>query len=311
MELREIEIFLVLTEELHFGRTAERLFLSQSRVSQTIRAREERVGGTLFERTSRRVRLSPLGEQLRDGLHPAYEQIHRVMDEVRDSAAGIMGELRVGLFTFTAAGPAITQIVRLFEERHPCCRVALRERTIVDGLGHLRRGDLDLIITWLPLDEPDMTIGPILTCQERALAVHSGDPLARRGHATVEDLADYVLVDCPPGVPQMTFDAWIPTRTPSGRPIARTYPIETPGEYVTLVARGEVVHPTVPSATCYYSYPEVAYIPLHGLPPVQSALVWRTSSETAAIRAFAALAEEVTAGDPARRPQRPPDGPNG
>jgi DNA-binding transcriptional LysR family regulator len=295
MELREIEIFLVLTEELHFGRTAERLFLSQSRVSQTIRAMEERLGGTLFERTSRRVRLSALGEQLRNGLHPAYEQIQRVMAEVRDAAAGITGELRIGLFTLTAAGPSITQIVRLFEERHPAARVALRERTIVDGLGHLRRGDLDLIVAWLPLDEPDMTIGPILTCEDRALAVHSGDPLVRRGHATVEDLADHVLVECPPGVPQLTFDAWIPSRTPSGRAIARTYPIETPGEYVTLVARGEIVHPTVPSATHYYSYPGVTYIPLHGLPPVQSALIWRTSSETAAIRAFAAVAEEVTA----------------
>ena len=61
VELREIETFLVLTEELHFGRTAERLYLSQSRVSQTIRSMETSLGGRLFERTSRQVRLTPLG----------------------------------------------------------------------------------------------------------------------------------------------------------------------------------------------------------------------------------------------------------
>ena len=60
VELRELEIFLVLAEELHFGRTAERLYLTQPRISQTIRALEERIGGKLFERTSWRVGLTPL-----------------------------------------------------------------------------------------------------------------------------------------------------------------------------------------------------------------------------------------------------------
>jgi DNA-binding transcriptional LysR family regulator len=61
LELREIRAFLTLAEELHFGRTAERLELTPSRVSQTIRTLETRVGGRLFERTSRRVRLTTTG----------------------------------------------------------------------------------------------------------------------------------------------------------------------------------------------------------------------------------------------------------
>jgi DNA-binding transcriptional LysR family regulator len=71
VELREIEMFLALAEELHFGRTAERLYVSQSRVSQVIQLMETRVGGRLFERTSRRVQLTPLGAQLRDALAPS------------------------------------------------------------------------------------------------------------------------------------------------------------------------------------------------------------------------------------------------
>jgi DNA-binding transcriptional LysR family regulator len=59
MELRDIEIFLALAEELHFGRTAERLHVSQARVSQAIKKQERRIGGTLFERSSRQVRLTP------------------------------------------------------------------------------------------------------------------------------------------------------------------------------------------------------------------------------------------------------------
>src|SRR5690606_15884816 len=68
VDLRDIEIFLTLAEELHFGRTAERLHVSTPRVSQSIAQQERRIGAPLFERTSRRVTLTPLGARLRDDL---------------------------------------------------------------------------------------------------------------------------------------------------------------------------------------------------------------------------------------------------
>ena len=67
MDTAEIEVFLVLAEELHFGRTAELLHMPQPRVSRLVSALERRIGGALFERTSRRVRLTPLGQQLEIG----------------------------------------------------------------------------------------------------------------------------------------------------------------------------------------------------------------------------------------------------
>ena len=63
VELRELRIFLALVEELHFGRTAERLGVSQPTVSEAVRALEARLGGKLFERTSRRVLLTSLGQE--------------------------------------------------------------------------------------------------------------------------------------------------------------------------------------------------------------------------------------------------------
>ena len=71
IELREIRVFLTLAEELHFGRTAERLNLTQSRVSQALRAFEIRLGDRLVDRTSRRVTLTTAGERLRAELDPA------------------------------------------------------------------------------------------------------------------------------------------------------------------------------------------------------------------------------------------------
>lgn len=72
LEMRELECFLVLAEELHFGRTGERLYVSQSRVSQLLRSLEGRIGARLVERTSRRVELTALGSRFLAQLRPAY-----------------------------------------------------------------------------------------------------------------------------------------------------------------------------------------------------------------------------------------------
>ena len=83
VELRELRIFLTLVEELHFGRTAERLGVSQPTVSEAVRALEARLGGKLFERTSRRVRLTSLGQELERQVRPACETLDQALREVR------------------------------------------------------------------------------------------------------------------------------------------------------------------------------------------------------------------------------------
>ena len=297
VELREIEIFLVLAEELHFGRTAERMYLSQSRVSQVIRVMETRVGGRLFERTSRQVRLTPLGEQLRERLRPAYDQMDRAFAAVREVAAGITGELRVSLLTFAAGGHSFAEIVRAFRTDHPGCEVVVYEAFPGEALNRLRRGELDVVAHWLPVSQPDLTVGPTLTSEERALAVQVGHPLAERGFATVEDLGDYLVADAEGIVLAETLAVLCPQLTPSGRPILRRHREGRMVEVLSLVARGEIVHPTVASLSDYYTYPGVTTIPLHGMPLLASALVWVTDRESAAIRAFAKTAGQAAGGD--------------
>jgi DNA-binding transcriptional LysR family regulator len=205
VELREIEIFLVLSEELHFGRTAERMYMSQARVSQVIRAMESRAGGRLFERTSRKVLLTPLGEQLRDRLRSGYDQIIQAFAAVREVSSGITGELRVSLLTFAAGGPSFVEIVRSFRIDHPGCEVVVHEAFPGEALNRLRRGELDLVAHWLPVSQPDLTIGPILTSEDRAVAVRVGHPLVERGFATVEDLGDHAVADAEGTVPAETL----------------------------------------------------------------------------------------------------------
>lgn len=292
MELREIEIFLTLADELHFGRTAERLYLSPSRISQTVRVLESRVGGVLFERTSRRVQLTSLGERLRDRLRPAYDEIHRAFAEIREVTSGITGELRISLLNFAAGGPVFAEIVRAFTVAHPGCEVVVYEAFPGEALNRLRRGELDMVAHWLPVRQPDLTVGPVLMRDDRAVAIHIGHPLAERGFATAADLEALPMVDAGGVVPQETREVLYPGpagRHREGRMV----------EVLSLVARGEIVHPTVATLADYYSHPGVSVVPVRGLPALESALVWVTERESAAVRAFAAIAEEVSSAAPA------------
>src|SRR5512138_3561486 len=113
VELRELRAFLAVAEELHFGRAAERLGISQPSVSEAIRLLERRIGTRLFERTSRRVTLTPDGAELRLKLAPIVESLDRTLGEARDSANPISGPLRIGT-TFTTFLPPVYALGNTF-----------------------------------------------------------------------------------------------------------------------------------------------------------------------------------------------------
>lgn len=182
MDLIRVQAFLVVADELHFGRAAERLGLSQPRVSRLIAALEREVGGALFDRTTRRVRLTPLGVRLRDGWRPAYGQLLATLEDARTVARRPEGTLRVG-FTLTTGGSALTRLVRAFTAAFPGCEVQLRETGQRDPYGALRRDDIDVLVGWLAVDELGLTAGPAIERRARALAVSRDHPLAARGSA--------------------------------------------------------------------------------------------------------------------------------
>jgi len=128
---------------------------------------------------------------------------HRAFAAAREVATGVTGELRIALLSFAAGGPSFDDVVRAFELEHPACKVTVYEAFPGEALNRIRHDELDIVAHWLPVLQPDLRVGPVLTRQERALAVRVGHALAERGAATVEDLGDYAVVDAegivPPG----------------------------------------------------------------------------------------------------------------
>ncbi|MFC9968642.1 LysR family transcriptional regulator [Nocardia ignorata] len=132
-----------MAEELHFGRAAERLAVSRARVSQMIHTVERRIGAPLFERTSRRMSLTPLGIQLRDTLAPHHHGILAALARAADSA-GAAEVLRAG-FTHPLGSEMQMSAATTFRAERPACTVELREVQLSDRFGQLRRRELDLV----------------------------------------------------------------------------------------------------------------------------------------------------------------------
>lgn len=298
MELADVEVFLALAEELHFGRTAERLHLSSTRVSRRIQTLEREVGGAVFTRTTRQVALTPLGRRLRDDLREAHNRFTAAIATARAAARNPAGLLHIG-FVVTAAGTELDRLVSTFERAHPDCTVTLREIPLGNPLPALRDGDIDVMVNWLALDDPDLTIGPVLAEHPRVLAVSSDHPLADAGSVSAEVLADYpVLRWEEPRYPPGLLRAIVPTHTPSGRPVLKhPVPVRTVSESASLVARGHAVHPTMSSVSRIMNREDIVLVPIVDLPPLRMGLVWCTDYANARIRALA----DIAAAAPSRR----------
>lgn len=295
VELRHIRAFLILAEELHFGRSAERLGITQARVSQLLRELERRLGQRLIHRTSRQVALTPAGESFRDAIEPISDQLSDILRRFEAARETLEGTLRLGIVAGPSGGPPLLAVVDKFTAAHPGCTVDFRDVSLADILGPLRRGEVDVLAVRLPLDHADLVVGPTLSREPRALAVNPDHPLATRSDVSIEEVADYKVAWFD-SVPKELEEALVPSHTPAGRRIERLRrPIRNLSELAMLVARGDIVHLTVPSMADYWG-PGIVYIPVVDMPESSEALVWLRRNTDNKVREFARITRETLGG---------------
>jgi DNA-binding transcriptional LysR family regulator len=272
VELRDIEIFLTLAEELHFGRTAERLHLSAPRVSQAIAKQERRIGAPLFERTSRRVTLTPLGEQLRQDLESGYRRILEGVESATSAARG-----RSDSLTFGVMGPMwqeISPITAVFRRRHPDVELRMREVRLDDPFGLLRAREVDVALLWLPVEEHDLTVGPVAFTEPIVLAVGPASPLATRSSVSLTELAEHAVL--PSGLP--IPDYWESAVNPvpaTGSGAATSPTTHTREEVLWAVTSGDGVAFACAQGIKYLERADVTYVPIDERPTMRWGLVRR------------------------------------
>jgi DNA-binding transcriptional LysR family regulator len=268
LERHELDTFLTLAEQLHFGRTAEILGVSPARVSQTIAKLERRVGVPLFRRTSRRVSLTTAGAALAADLRPAWTAIGEAVARAVEAGRGVSGTLRVA-FVGAAGGQLLIGAAEAFGRRHPDCEVVLREAQFGDVGPWLAADEVDVVLTTREATPPGAVQGPTLVSEQRMLAMALSHPFARRETVSSADVARTSLI-----APQATLQ-----------------------ETLTLVGAGRGVAEVGAQTRRYYPRPDVVYLPISDAPPVRWCLAWPEDRETARVRAFSEAARSLVHAD--------------
>ena len=199
MELRHLEVFVAVAEELSFTRASTRLHLVQSGVSSAIKALERDLYAVLFDRDRHRVMLTDAGQVLLPEARATLGAAQAARDAVRQAQGGLRGSVMVG--TMLSTGPLdLPGLLGRFHQTHPGVTVKLRMSA--SGSAGLARevldGSLDLAVVSLPGPPPaGLSLRPV--AEEPLVAVgQPGHPLAA-GPATIAELAAEPFVDYPPG----------------------------------------------------------------------------------------------------------------
>jgi DNA-binding transcriptional LysR family regulator len=293
VELRHLRHFVGVAEELHFGRAAARLHLAQPALSQSIRALEAGLDIALFERTSRRVTLTPAGAVLlahaRRILMDADALVERAVWHGRRRETG----LRLG-FVGNGFGELTTAVLEAFAAAHPHVHVSLHHVELADQLHAVAAGRVDVAAVRLPADDARLTVLPVMQ-EPRVLAVAARHPLAQRAALSITECADEVFLPVSERTPARWRDFWLVRPRPDGSTVRVGSPFESLEEALQLVAAGRGVITAAASLAQSHARNDVAFVPLTDVEPSRAGLAWPRRDHHPLAPDLAAIAARVAA----------------
>jgi DNA-binding transcriptional LysR family regulator len=197
VEIRQLEHFVAVAEEGHFGRAADRSNIVQSGLSASIRTLERELGTRLFDRTTRRVSLTESG----GALLPEARLVLAAATAAREAVAGVegltRGTLSIGIMQSLVAVRLPAMLAR-FRSLHPGVDIRLRQAGTAILLQEVREGRLELAFASLTDPAPTGLVGHELLSEELMLACAPEHPLAGRAAVRLADLRDEHFVDGDP-----------------------------------------------------------------------------------------------------------------
>ena len=178
MTLTELKYIVALARERHFGRAAEKCFVSQPTLSVAVKKLEDELGAILFERGQNEVSTTPVGDQVVAQAERVLAEANRVKELADAAGDPLAGPLRIGAI-YTIGPYLLPKLVPLVKQRAPKMPLMIEENFTVRLLEALKRGDLDVAVLALPIAEPGLVAQAVYDEAFRVL-LPAGHPWAKR-----------------------------------------------------------------------------------------------------------------------------------
>jgi DNA-binding transcriptional LysR family regulator len=288
--LRQLEAFLAVARELHFGRAAERLRVSPPWLSHTIRDLEHALRVQLLTRTTRTVQLTPAGQVFAGLASQLLTELASAIKTVRGMTATPRQTLKLG-YTIGAGLEVVPRLLRTFHQREPATEVETEEFDFTDPTAGLRDNRVNAAVIRPPVGLAGLV--SVELASERLVACLPEDhPLAGRTSLSVADVLPEPIIAAPAS-PGPWREYWLLTSYRSGPPPvvaeAATLDAET-----HLVSRGIGLSVTSEAVGLWYKRPGITFVPIHDHPPGSVSLAW-WPQDTSLVADLAAVANEVRA----------------
>ncbi|MFJ3088431.1 LysR substrate-binding domain-containing protein [Streptomyces sp. NPDC086838] len=273
MELRSLRYFVAVAEELHFGRAATRLHMSQPPLSRAMRQLEAEVGALLLVRSPAGVTLTPVGTVLLDEARDLLDHADRV--RVRVNAAAGTATLTVGILG-DGTDPGASRLAAAFRRKHPGVDIRIRDTDLADPTCGLRAGLVDVALTRAPFDETALTVRT-LRSDPVGVVLRADDPLAGRARLRLTELSERRWFQFPTGTDPVWQSYWnggLPREGPVVRAVQECLQAVLWNGTIGLAPLGHDLPP------------ELAVVPLTGMAPSRVVVAWNEGDGNPLIRSF-------------------------
>ncbi len=269
--------FVAVAEELHFGRAATRLHMSQPPLSRAIKQLEAEVGALLFARSPVGVTLTPVGSVLLEEARALLDHADRV--RIRMNAAVGVATITVGILG-DGTDPGMSRLAAAYRRHHPGIDIRIRDTDLADPTCGLRTGLVDVALTRAPFDEKALTV-----CALRAdpvgVVLRADDPLARRDRLRLAELSDRRWFQFQQDTDPIWQSYWNGGTRREG-PVVRA---------VQECLQAVLWNGTVGLAPLGHDLPaELTVVPLTDMAPSRVVAVWNEGDTNPLIRSFVEIA---------------------
>lgn len=294
MELRHLRYFLALADELHFGRAAQRLAISQPPLTVAIQQLEAEVGAPLFLRNSRGVQLTAAGQALVPAAQAAIDGAAQALHAARDAASGQVGRLSIG-FAGTMLYRGLPQMLRRFQAEHARLQLTLRELSSSEQLVELQHARLDAGFAHVA-HAPTGLAAQLVSSQLFVACVPAAHALARKRTLPLDALAPEPLALVSRSVSPDYHARIVAACQAAGFTPQPLHEMQHWLSVVSLVSQGLAVA-LVPAALQQAQLAGAAFVPVkdpHGtLPRYETRCLWNPARDLPALGLFLAQVREV------------------